>query len=126
MSREPPFMLDGARVVAYAELDASRASRFSSAVVAGVTLDPGQVAGLVIAENLVDGGLFMLHCNRDWETIAAAGYATEQDARESAEHAYAGVAIGWRAYRELTPEERQEVETTRAFLREIAEEFRDP
>ena len=124
MMEQPPVMLDGARVIEFAVLDstATRAGH-GSVVVEGVSLDPGIACRLVIAENPVEEGVFLLHCNDRWETLAAGHYDRLEAARASAEHAYSGVAVRWTRYRELSAEERAEVETTRAFLREMAAEY---
>ena len=116
---EPPVMLDGARVLEYAAVEPGGKSHVS-VVVGGVSLDTATVTRLVIAENLVDGGVFLMHCNDDWNTVAAGQHREAAAARRSAEAAYRGISLSWRPFRALTPEEAKEVETTRAFLREIA------
>lgn len=122
-TEEPPLMLDGARVLEYAVLDQpSTAKRPLAFVVGGVSLDTNTVSRLVIAENLVEQGVFLLHCNGEWSTVAAGSYADAAAAREAAAQGYGGLALSWTAFRDLSPEERREVETTRAFLREIAAE----
>ena len=124
MMEQPPIMLDGARVIEFAVLD-STATRTGhvSVVVEGVSLDLSIVSRLVIAENPVEEGVFLLHCNDRWETVAAGHHDRLDAARASAEHAYSGISVRWTKYRDLTAEERAEVETTRAFLREMAAEY---
>lgn len=123
MMEEPPFMLDGARVVRYAVLDrAVTHGAPISIVVDGVSLDTHTVAGLAVAENLVDGSAYLLHCNSDWQTVGAAQHPGVQAAEQAAGTQFAGIPLAWRAFRELTEAERREVETTRSFLREIAAE----
>ena len=120
---DPPFMLDGARVLEFARFDVGiRSSGRASAVVGGVALDFDSVSGLVMAEDLVKGGTFLLHCNDDWHTLAAGTYAGPGEARAAAEAAYPGVSKRWTRFRELTAGEAAEVESTRRFLREIAED----
>lgn len=121
---EPPLMLDGARVLEYAELDRTIAptGRISISV-GGAPVDLNSVAGIAIAENLVEGGVFLLHCNERWETLAAGHYADHDAARRSAEEAYSGLSMRWKPYHDLSPEESAEVETTRKFLRELAADF---
>jgi hypothetical protein len=120
---EPPLLLDGARVLEYALLDAGASAGRRSVVAEGVpfTLDTG--SRLAIAEDLAKGGVYLLHCNPDWETLVAAPYADVESARESAQSVYTGIDVHWTPYRELTPAEVAEVETTRAFLKEIIAEF---
>jgi hypothetical protein len=121
---EPPIMLDGARVIEFAVLDSTvPPAGHVSMVVEGVSLDLTNVSGLVIAENPVEGGVFLLYCNHRWETVAAGHHNELEAARASAEHACSAVAGHWTRYRELSAEERAEVETTRAFLREMAAEY---
>jgi|KBSSwiStaDraftv2_1062776.scaffolds.fasta_scaffold48096_5 hypothetical protein len=116
---EPPFLLDAARVVAFAVLPQGPGIHFS-AVVEGVSLDPRSVSRLVVAANLVDDAIFLLHCNESWQTVAAAPQADAAAARAAAAEAYAGIPIDWIPYRSLTPAEEREIEATRAFLRELA------
>lgn len=123
---EPPMILDSARVLEYAVLDArAKSSARASPVVGGVAVDFDAVSGLVIAEDLVQGATFLLHCNAHWETLAAASYTDAQSARASAESAYAGIPVEWTRYRELTAQERAEIESTQRFLRELIADYPD-
>jgi hypothetical protein len=117
---EPEFMLDGARVVSFAHLDASRGPYRT--VVNGVAVDSSIVTRLVIAEDLVEGGVHLLHCNSDWETVAASRYVDTDAAQGAGNTAYGAALPRWQAYRDLTEDEQRQVQTTRAFLREIASE----
>jgi hypothetical protein len=114
---EPPILLDGARALEYAILDAG-----TRGVVGGVPLGFDAVSRLVIAENLVEAGVFLIHCNDEWSTVIGESYADAQSARIAAGESYRG-RIGWIRYRDLTAQEAREVETTRAFLREITAEY---
>lgn len=122
---EPPPILDGARVLEYAPFDAAIASSRASAVVGGIAVDLQNVAGLVIVEDLANGSVFLLHCSGDWETVTAATVADPPAARALAETSFPGAGRLWRKYRELTAEERAEVESTRRFLRELLENDSD-
>ena len=122
---EPPLLLDGARVVEYAPLDAGASAGRRSVVAEGVPFALDAVSRLVIAEDLATTGVLLLHCNPDWETLVAGRYADADSARKSAQSVYAGIEVRWTPYRELTPAEAAEVETTRAFLKEITAEFSD-
>jgi hypothetical protein len=118
--KEPPFLLDAAQVIEYAPLDhAVRSVPGAHAVVGGVAVDPSNVAGLVLAQGLAEGEMFMLHCNEQWETLAAGPVTDAAAAKAEAERSYPGSAGLWRGYRELTPAERSEIESTRAFLQEL-------
>lgn len=123
---EPPFLLDGHHVVRYGLVDKSAPPpAHFSVVAAGVPVDLDTVDRFAIAEDLVKGGVYLMHCNDDWATVAAEGFPDADSAQASAESRYAGVRVAWHRYRALTESETREVETTRAFLREIAEEFGD-
>lgn len=112
---EPPFLIDGARVLAYASVGGVRAQ----GVAGGVAVD--QVAAVAVTHDLAGGAVFLLHCNDRWETLAAEPHGSPEAAQEAARTHYPG--IGWRAYRELTQAERAEIETTRAFLRDLTRDF---
>jgi hypothetical protein len=116
---EPPMLLDGAQVLEYASFDASILSGGGSAVVGGVAVDLQNVAGLAIVEDLARGAVYLLSCNRDWQTVAAAGVPDAAAAKAQAEVSFPGVRGLWREFRELGPEERAEIESTRRFLREL-------
>ncbi len=115
---EPPILLDGARVLEFAILGDS-----ARGFVDGVALGSEAVSRLVIAENLVEAGAFLLHCDAEWGTVIGESFADPQSARVAALEAYRRSSIDWIAFRALTPEEAREVETTRAFLREITAEY---
>ena len=68
---EPPFVLDAARVLRYAALDPGPRGWRSSVVVNGVPMDGANLAGVAVAEALLDGTVFLLHCNERWETVSA-------------------------------------------------------
>ena len=123
-NEEPPFLLDGTHVVRYAVIDASvPPPPHFSVVASGTPMDLDTIRGLIVAEDLVNAGVYLLHCNDDWATVAAETFADADAAQRSAESRYAGVKMDWHRYRPLTDSERREVETTREFLREIAAEF---
>jgi len=123
---EPPLMIDGSRVVEYSVFDRSVApSGRVSVAVGGLPVDLNAIAGVIVAENLVDGGFFLLHCNERWETLAAGHYPDRAAARHSAEAAYSGLPARWTPFHELSAEEAAEVETIRTFLRQLAAEFPD-
>ncbi|HUJ00023.1 MAG TPA: hypothetical protein VLY46_07290 [Usitatibacter sp.] len=115
---EPPVLLDGARVLEFAILGDS-----ARGIADGVALGPDAVARLAIAESLLEEGVFLLHCDAEWGTVIGESFADLQAARVAAAEAYRGHAIGWSAFRPLTPEESREVETTRAFLRELTADY---
>jgi hypothetical protein len=115
---EPPFLLDGARILEYGSVARPAGGR-ASVVVNGVGLDPGILTRVAIVRTLQDDTLFILHCNDRWETIAAEPHADSASARDAAAVAYGPNAVSWRAFRALTDEESREIESTRVFLREL-------
>jgi hypothetical protein len=123
---EPPFLLDGHHVVRYAVLDESKPPPAHFHLVAGgVPIGLDVVKRLVVAEDLVKGRIFLMHCDADWMTVTAETFEDADAAQASAESRYAGVPMRWSHYRELTEQERHEVQVTRDFLRELAAEFPD-
>jgi hypothetical protein len=117
---EPPFILDGARVVEYAPFDAEmKSSRGTSAVLGGVALDLLNVFGLAIVEELAQGDRYLLLCDQDWATLAAESCDDVALGKARGENVFPGAARLWRPYRELTDEERREINSTRAFLRDL-------
>jgi len=121
---EPPFLVDGHHVVRYALVDRSvPPPPHFSVLAAGVPVDLENVDRLIVAEDLVKGHVWLMHCNDDWATIVAESFPDADAAQSSAETRYAGVKVTWHRYRTLSASERKEVETTREFLREIAAEF---
>jgi hypothetical protein len=120
---EPPFLLDGARIVQYACMP-PQAGGGGSVVVNGVTLDPASVSRVAVVQMLLDETLFVLHCNERWETVAAEPYSELSVAEAAVENAYGAGMVTWLPYRALTEEESREIESTREFLRElVAGEF---
>lgn len=115
--KEPAFLLDAARVLRYATLD-PRAGRFST-VVSGVPVDSETVKGLAIVETLLDGTIFLLNCNADWETVVSSAHASADAAQAAARELYPPSAQKWVDYRPLTEDEQREIVSTRAFLKDL-------
>ncbi|HXF78767.1 MAG TPA: hypothetical protein VN598_07890 [Usitatibacter sp.] len=117
---EPEFLLDAARVVRYAELEPP--AEGYHAVAGGIPVDQENVVALAVVERLVDGRVFLLHCNRDWETVVATAHGDAADAEQSGRELYAAARQRWSDYRELTPEEMRELRSTKSFLEGLAAE----
>jgi hypothetical protein len=119
-SPEPPMVLDGARVLEYAPFDAQmKAGGRASAVMGGVALDLVQVAGLALVEDLAKGNRYLLLCDDDWATLSAEPCGDLPAAKARGEELFPGSERLWRPFRDLTPAERKELETTREFLRDL-------
>lgn len=118
--REPEFLLDAARVVRWAALEAGAGGY--NAMAGGVPVDQENVTALAVVERLVDGKVFLLHCNRDWETVAATEHADAGEAERSGRELYSGARQDWSDFRALSGEEERELRSTREFLKELTNE----
>jgi hypothetical protein len=117
---EPPFLLDGALVLAFARVRRDASSRrHASAVAGGTPVDLDTVTRVVIAQSLADDLVYLLLCNDRWENFAAETHADAEHARRWCDTIFRDVALEWSDYRALSDEELAEVATTRAFLREL-------
>lgn len=119
---EPPFLLDSARVVMYAETG-ERTSYTGRITVyrSGELLDP--VPRLAICEDLVEGRWLLMHCDVSWNVLAAGFAKSVAEAQRTAERAYSGVSAKWISYRALTPPEQAQVEEERQHLRILAKQI---
>jgi hypothetical protein len=119
---EPPFLLDSARVIMYAETGGKASYTGKITVHAdGRWLDP--VPRLAICEDLVDGTTLIFHCDEHWNVLAAGGAKTVEDAKQTAELAYSGISSKWMTYRPLTSSEMAQLEGERKELQAIAARF---
>ena len=117
---EPPFLLDGARVLAFARVKRGAASpQHASAVAGGTPVDLETVTRVVIAQSLADDLVYLLLCNDRWETFAAESHADADHARRWCDTLFRGIELEWSDYRALTDGELAEIASTRAFLREL-------
>ena len=116
---EPPFLLNSARVVMYADtgLPTSYTGRITVHA-GGRLLDP--VPRLAICEDLVGGQFLLMHCDALWNVLAAGFAKSAGDAQHTAERAYSDVSSKWVPYRALTPPEVAQVEEERQHLRVLA------
>jgi hypothetical protein len=96
MRDAPPPVLDSARVLLYAILDDSvRWTGRQTLIVGGKKLGP--VPRLALCQNVWGEfkDIHIFHCNDQWEVLGAGGGRTLDDAKASAEIAYAGVVAKW-------------------------------
>ncbi|HEX4332431.1 MAG TPA: hypothetical protein VH040_09850 [Usitatibacter sp.] len=112
--REPEFLLDAARVVRHAVLEPQ--GQGYNAIAGDVPVDQENVTALAVVERLVDGKVFLLHCNGDWETVVATAHDDAAHAERSGRELYAAARQRWADFRELTPEEERELISTKTFL----------
>jgi hypothetical protein len=92
---EPPELLHGARVLAFAVIDTAVAPtggtthRIGSEVL-------GPAAGLAIAQyEEGDGPFYLFYCDPVWQVVTDTCHATLELAREQAEFEYCGVSARW-------------------------------
>lgn len=97
MIHQPPPILDHARVLEYAAVDASvKHTGRISVFVGGKEL--GAVPRLAICQNLGENPeTFLFYCDNDWNVLGAGAYPSVAVARERAESAYAGISAKWQA-----------------------------
>ena len=93
---EPPGLLDGARVLAFAVVDAS-------VVPTGGTTHRiedemlGPAAGLAIAKyDDGDGQFYLFYCDPAWQVVTDTCHPSLELARDQAEFEYRGVSARWR------------------------------
>lgn len=113
---QPPVLLDGALVLAYAATDDG---------VEHTGRNASPAPRIAICENLAADDVFLMHCDADWNTMAAERFASLEDARQHAESSYAGVTSKWHSYRALSDEEKSRVEEARSYLRDMAAKVRE-
>ncbi|MGL4463325.1 MAG: hypothetical protein ACRC1K_14345 [Planctomycetia bacterium] len=95
---EPPELLDGARVLAFAFVDAAVAptGRTTHRIDDEVL---GPAAGLAIARYKAAGPFYLFYCDPAWEVVTDTCHPTLELAREQAEFEYSGVSSRWRERR---------------------------
>lgn len=119
---EPPFLLDSARVLMYAETGGRNSYTGRITVfVSNALLDP--VPRLAICEELVENRVLLMHCDNSWKVLAAGFCRSIDAALESAERGYLGISSKWKQYRDLSSEEIGEIDEERQYLRNVAKEF---
>ena len=92
----PPPVIDFARVIAWAIVDAGVRWTGRQAVFVGEER-LGPVPRLAICQN-VNGPLtdfLLFHCNDSWEVLGVSGGTTIEDVRSMAERAYEGISAKW-------------------------------
>jgi hypothetical protein len=119
---EPPFILDSARVVVYAETGGT--STYTGRVTistgyGGDLRDIGPVPHIAICEDLGTGRMLVMHCDRGWHVLGVCRAATVEAAKELCERGYAGISSRWISFRELSPEESAEVESDRLTMQQM-------
>jgi hypothetical protein len=116
---EPPVLLNSARVVSFAETGGRASYTGRTMVIVGdKPLDP--VPRLAICEDLVEGAFLIMHCDVEWNVLAAGFFPSLEAAKSSAKEAYSGISTKWLEYRKLTAREFFEVEELRRSLRILA------
>jgi hypothetical protein len=91
---EPPELLDGARVLAFAVVDAAVAPTGGTTHRIGDEV-LGPAAGLAIARYDGDGQFYLFYCDPAWRVVTDTCHPTLELAREQAEFEYRGVSARW-------------------------------
>lgn len=92
---EPPEVLGGARLLAFATIDGSvTPTGGTTHSVNGVVLGPA--AGLAIVRYEGDGSFYLFYCDTAWQVVADTCHASLDLARHQAEFEYRGVTGRWR------------------------------
>lgn len=91
---DPPAELDGARVLAWAEVEVGvvptgRTSHWSAGQV------QGPAAKLALAQYADATEVYLLYCDADWQVLNDTCHPTLEAAQHQAEFEYAGVSARW-------------------------------
>lgn len=90
----PPPVLASARVLAYALVDATVTYTGRRKVIAAGR-ELGPVPCLAIARQLSGTDIVLLHCDAEWDVLAASTFGSVDDAKRRAEEGYAGLNRKW-------------------------------
>jgi hypothetical protein len=124
--KEPPVLVDGARVISYCSFGPeTRPTGRRRIFVGEQQLDLTQVRAVIIGENLADGDLMLMHCGANWEALASFYCESTTAAEASASAAYTGAPFCWERFRELTAAELVEVESAHAEMKAWAREYHE-
>src|SRR5262245_32668978 len=119
---EPPFLLDSARVLMYAETG-GRDSYTGRITVHLGDKSLGPVPRVAICEDLVEGRILIMRCDVSWNVLAASFSSSVDEAIASSEREYRGISSKWTRYRALTSSEAAEVGEKRRTLRKLAAKY---
>ena len=109
---EPPAVIDCCRVLFYAEVDETVTYTGRGCVITdGKVVDPAP--RLAIAENLYEDDYLVCRCDNAWNVLGVAAYDSVEKAKVRTENSYAGITSKWLQFRELTQDERSEIEEIR-------------
>lgn len=90
---EPPPTLDGARVLAVADLSGTTATGSVRHFRSGQRQDGGSFAYLVLAAYEHDSGCYVFYCDEAWEVQNDLLYASRADAEEQVRREFVGVTF---------------------------------
>jgi hypothetical protein len=107
----PPPLIESARVLQYAIVDAGvRYTACSVLYVGGVELGP--VPRLAVCRNLADDSVVLLHCDDEWSSLGCSGSGSVDEVLAHANRLYDGIALKW----QVSPH--SEVEVVKALVDE--------
>jgi hypothetical protein len=93
----PPKEIDSVRIRAYAMVDPD--VRWTGGAGGAIVLVGGEVVGrvprLAIGLNYDGEDYLLLYCTDDWESLAAVGNSSFEEAKARAEREYPGISAKW-------------------------------
>lgn len=119
----PPFLLNGARVLFYADTGGPNA--YTGRITVNVRSpggsfhELGAIPRMAFCQSLVTPEYFLMHCNDYWNVLGVIADSSIEEARNTAEMEFVGISSRWIPYRELTQAEMDEVDRVRSDLEEI-------
>lgn len=91
----PPPVISSARVLEFAPIDRDVALSGKTVELAGGR-GQGTAPRLAIAADLATGGIRLIHCDDDWNSLAFSEHRSVGEAKRAAEDIYIGVGGKWR------------------------------
>ncbi len=91
MMTNPPGLLDGAQVLRVSDVSAVRSTGRTRHVVGG--RDVGAPAALVIATYADADGVYLFHCDHEWNVLADTYHETEEEALDQARFEFGDVVF---------------------------------
>jgi len=95
--RPPPEEIDSVRIHVYAVIDGD--VEWTGETGGPIVLVDGEVVGpvarLAIGLNYDGRDYLLLYCTNDWETLAAVGSPSFEEAKTRAEREYRGISSKW-------------------------------
>ena len=94
---ECPAEIDGARVILASTIDDRHIATGNCRHLASGSALGEPYGGLAICQYPNDGGVYLFHCDTDWNVIADTWHASVPDAQSQAEFEFEGVSATWQS-----------------------------